>query len=127
MKVSQLKSLIKEAVREAIKEELGSLQTQEAAPIQEVAQHTPPPPPPKAPAKTGNAILDALNETKYSTTAEEYRTMFNGNSSMVYAPGLGMQSQAPAGPQPGIDLSQLDFAKKAGAIFKRSNELDKAK
>lgn len=127
MKVSQLKNLIKEAVKEAIQEELGNMQT-EAAPVQEVKEATPPPPPPVAPKKTGNAILDALNETKYTTTAEEYRTMFSGNSSMVQAPGLGMQSQAvPAGPQPGLDLSQLDFAQKAGAIFKKSNELDKAK
>lgn len=123
MKVSQLKNLIKEAVKEAIREELST----QKAPVQEVVQQTPPSPAPKAPEKTGNAILDALNETKYTTTAEEYRTMFSGNSSMVSAPGLGMQSQAPAGPQPGIDLSQLDFAQKAGAIFKKSQELDKAK
>lgn len=126
MKVSQLKSLIKEAVREAIREELSEMKAPQATPIQEVVQ-SPPPPAPKAPEKTGNAILDALNETKYTTTAEEYRTMFNGNSGMVQAPGLGMQSQTPTGPAPGIDLSQLDFAKKAGAIFKRSNELDRAK
>ena len=132
MKVSQLKNLIKEAVKEAIQEELGNMQT-EAAPVQEVKEATPPPPPPSAPKKTGNAMLDAINETKHSMTTEQYRSMINANSSMVSAPGLGMQSTAPnlgstpAGPQPGIDLSQLDFAKKAGAIFKKSNELDKAK
>ena len=126
MKVAQLKNLIKEAVKEAIQEELGSMQSQ-PAPVQEV-RRTPPPPAPKAPAKTGNPILDALNETKHNTSAEEYRNMINANSSMVQAPGLGMQSQAaPTGPMPGIDLSQLDFAKKAGAIFQKSNEIDKNK
>lgn len=123
MKVSQLKTLIKEAVREAIQEELGSMQ--QAAPVQEVKKATPPPPPPAAPTKTGNSLLDALNETKHTFTTDEYRTMVNANSSMVSAPGLGMQS--PSGPQPGLDLSQLDFTKNAGAIFKKSNELDKAK
>jgi len=121
MKVSQLKTLIKEAVKEAIQEELGSMQ--QSAPIQEVKAATPPPP--LAPIKTGNSLLDALNETKHTLTTDEYRTMVNANSSMVSAPGLGMQSQA--GPQPGLDLSQLDFTKNAGAIFKKSNELDKAK
>ena len=126
MKVSQLKNLIKEAVKEAIQEELGSMQT--AAPVQEVKNITPPPPPPVAPKKTGNPILDALNETKYNTSTEEFRTMINANSSMVQAPGLGMQAQGmPSGPQPGLDLSQLDFTKNAGAIFKKANELDKAK
>ena len=126
MKVSQLKNLIKEAVKEAIQEELGTMQT--ASPVQEVKKATPPPPPPVAPSKTGNPMLDAINETKYSMTTDEYRTMVSANSSMVQAPGLGMQSHAaPSGPQPGLDLSQLDFAKNAGAIFKKSNELDKAK
>ena len=126
MKVSQLKTLIKEAVKEAIQEELGSMQ--QAAPVQEVKKATPPPPAPAAPTKTGNSLLDAINETKHSMTTEEYRTMVNANSSMVQAPGLGMQPQGmPSGPQPGLDLSQLDFTKNAGAIFKKSNELDKAK
>jgi hypothetical protein len=121
MKVSQLKTLIKEAVKEAIQEELGSMQ--QPAPVQEVKVTTLPPPP--APIKTGNSLLDALNETKHTFTTDEYRTMVNANSSMVSAPGLGMQS--PAGPQPGLDISQLDFTKNAGAIFKKSNELDKVK
>ena len=126
MKVSQLKNLIKEAVKEAIQEELGSMQSQ-AAPVQEVKAPTPPPPPP-APKRTGNSLLDAINETKYSMSSEDYKTIVSANSSMVQAPGMGMQSQAmPSGPQPGLDLSQLDFAKKAGAIFQKSNELDKAK
>ena len=125
MKVSQLKSLIKEAVKEAIQEELGNMKSQPEQPIQETKQV---PPPPKAPKKTGNPFTDILNETKHSMSTEEYRTMVNANSSMVSAPGLGMQSNAPVGgAQPGLDLSQLDFAKKAGAIFQKSNEIDKAK
>lgn len=120
MKTSQLKSLIKEAVREAIREELGATQSQQSAPVQE-AVITPPVPVPAA--KTGNALLDALNETKHSLSSDEYKNIINANSSMVSAPGLGMQSNAPSGPMPGLDLSQLDFTKKAGAIYKKSNEL----
>lgn len=116
MKVSQLKTLIKEAVKEAIQEELGSMQ--QAAPVQEVKRA----PAPAMPTKTGNAMQDILNETRANMTQEEYRTMINADSSMAQG-GLRMQ----AGPQPGLDLSQLDFAKNAGAIFKKANELDKAK
>ena len=49
-------------------------------------------------------------------------------SSMVSAPGLGMESMMEdnfARPEVGIDLSQLDFVKNAGAIYKASVEKDK--
>lgn len=118
MKTSQLKHLIKEAVREAIREELGA--TQQQTPVQEAVVN---PPMPTPAAKTGNALLDALNETKHTLSSDEYKNLINANSSMVSAPGLGMQSNTPSGPMPGLDLSQLDFTKKAGAIFKKSNEI----
>lgn len=118
MKTSQLKHLIKEAVREAIREELGA--TQQQTPVQEAVVN---PPKPTPAAKTGNALLDALNETKHTLSSDEYKNLINANSSMVSAPGLGMQSNTPSGPMPGLDLSQLDFTKKAGAIFKKSNEI----
>ena len=123
MKVSQLKSLIKEAVKEAIAEELKHIAPAPAAPsnstLQEALVSKTPPPAPKA---TGNPILDAMNMTKHNMTNEDYRSVINADSSMVTG---GAMSQA--GPTPGLDLSQLDFAKKAGAIYKKSNELDKNK
>ena len=118
MKASQFKTLIKEAVREAIQEELGSMQ--QPSNVQE-AKATPAPAP-VLHKKTGNAMQDILNETRANMTSDEYRTVMNANSSMV---GSGAIPQA--GPQPGLDLSQLDFAKKAGAIYQKSNELDKNK
>lgn len=123
MKVSQLKSLIKEAVKEALTEELKEIVSSSTAKPSSTLQEalvtkTPPP----APQATGNAILDAMNATKHNMTNEDYRTIVNANSSMV--PGGAMPQ---AGPTPGLDLSQLDFAKKAGAIYQKSNEIDKAK
>lgn len=125
MKVNQLKTLIKEAVKEAIKEELGALKPQQATPVQETKISTPPPRKPIP--KTGDPIQDILNETKASMTSEDYRTVISGNSSMVSAGSTGMPQSVGGASQVGLDLSQLDFTKKAGAIFQKSNELDKKK
>tara|TARA_R110000782_G_scaffold243944_1_gene330711 strand:+ start:458 stop:838 length:381 start_codon:yes stop_codon:yes gene_type:complete len=126
MKVNQLKTLIKEAVKEAIREELTQVSEAPAAPVQEVAKSTPPPPI-SPPIKTGDPIQDILNETKASMTSEDYRTVISGNSSMVSAGGTGLPQSAGGASQVGLDLSQLSFTKKAGAIYKKSNELDKNK
>ena len=47
------------------------------------------------------------------------------NFASMMASSMGMNETA--GPLPGIDLSQLDFVKKAGSIYKKSIELDKQK
>jgi hypothetical protein len=40
----------------------------------------------------------------------------------------GFTGQTPnMGQQPGLDLSQLDFTKRAGAIYKRSEEMKPSK
>jgi len=80
---------------------------------------------------TGNRTLDEmLQMTKNNMTSEEYRNVINGTSDMVSRPNFAssMASQmGMTGPAPGIDISQLDFVKKAGAVLKKSNELDKQK
>jgi len=121
MKASQFKQLIKEAVREVLKEELSS-----AAPaIQERVQQSNVP-------STGIATLDAmLNETKASMNSEDYRNVINMSSQD--AQGFGMmkpQSSDPThvgqalstAPKVGLDISQLDFVKKASAVYNKAVE-----
>jgi len=133
MKASDFKNIIKEAVREAIKEELSQMQQ----PIQEQA--------PTAGYKpTGNAMLDALNETKSSMTSEDYRNIggdfradmaqnFNRAAFMPQGRAIKPTSDDPqavaaavaAAPKQGLDLSQLGFINKAAAIVNTSNKKDK--
>ena len=79
------------------------------------------------PIPTGDPIADLMNETKYSMTQGEYQSMISATSDMVQAPGLGMNpiEQFRQGPEPGLDISQFDFIKKAGAVYKASQEKDK--
>lgn len=131
MKLELLKKLIKEAVSEAVREELGKILSEDAKPVQTLA-HTPTKyenykPVVARPIPTGDPIADLMNETKYSMTQGDYQSIISATSDMVQAPGLGMNpiEQFKQGPEPGLDISQFDFVKKAGAIYKASNEKDK--
>lgn len=134
MKVELFKKLIKEAVREVVLEELPSLlsenfsQTKTPAPIaQQVTKYENYKPTVARSVKTGDPIMDILNETRASMTQESYRDLISATSDMVQAPGLGMNTidNLPSGPSPGLDLSNLSFVKNAGAVFKASVEKDK--
>lgn len=121
MKAAQFKQLIKEAVREVLKEELSSV----TPAIQERVQQSNLP-------STGIATLDAmLNETKASMNSEDYRNVINMSSQD--AQGFGMmkpQSSDPThvgqalstAPKVGLDISQLDFVKKASAVYNKAVE-----
>jgi hypothetical protein len=131
MKLDLLKKLIKEAVKEAVREELETILSEDTKPVQtprqtvtKYAEHKPVV---ARPVPTGNPIADLMNETKYSMTQGEYQSMVSATSDMVQAPGLGMNpiEGFRSGPEPGLDISQFDFIKKAGAILQASNEKDK--
>ena len=149
MKLDLLRKLIKEAVKEAVREELETILSEgansakvptemvhefrEAKPT--ITKYEEYKPVMAKPIPTGDPIADLMNETKYSMTQGEYRSLVSATSDMVSAPGLGMQStgldslaveqQFRPGPEPGLDISQFDFVKKAGAILKASNEKDR--
>lgn len=133
MKLDVFKKLIKEAVREAVREELAAVLSEDKTPtktqVQEVTKYENYKPPVTNPVRTGDPIMDILNETRASMTQETYKDLISATSDMVQAPGLGMNSveSFQAGPAPGLDLSTLSFAKNAGAIFKASVEKDKAR
>ena len=67
--------------------------------------------------------------TQQSMTREDFRNVTGGSMQ----PGMesinfntnSVPFSAPAGPQPGLDISQLDFVNKAAAVYNKSVEKDK--
>jgi hypothetical protein len=130
MKVEVFKKLIKEAVREAVREELAIVLSEDRIPVktqvQQVTKYENYKPVVSKPVPTGDPIMDMLNETRATMTQEEYRDMSSMTSNMV-GPSMNPIQHFNPGPEPGIDLSTLDFVKNAGAIYKASVEKDKAR
>ena len=160
MKLDQLRKIIREEVRAAVKEELQEVMN-EAVKVASTPTGLQPAPQagetswsaPKKPSKQELAemmglpdlkpkttnlkfddpIQEMLNQTKNNMSGEDAKNVMSFDSSMVQKPNfasmmasnMGMNENA--GPLPGIDLSQLDFVKKAGSIYKKSIELDKQK
>ena len=146
MKLDQLRKIIREEVRSAVKEELQDV-------MNEAVKAASAPNTMAAPAKTiqveaqtltnpgkGKASLDEmLQMTKNNMTNEEYKTIFSGNANNAMggvpqvngtprqkvANSLANQMQMNTGA--GIDISQLDFVKKAGAVLQASELKDKQK
>ena len=140
MKLDQLRKIIREEVKAAVKEELQEMLTEavrvasqpDAKPnvqkfepqtkIQEV--HT---------AKSSDPIAEMINQTKATMNNEEYRNVISGTSDMVQKPNFAEMMASNMGmvdsgrPAPGLDISQFDFVKKAGAVYKASVEKDKQK
>ena len=66
-------------------------------------------------------------------TAEEHGNLNSGMVNMVKKPNFASTMASNMGisessrPMPGLDISQFDFVKKAGDVYKKSIEKDKAK
>ena len=142
MKLDQLRKIIREEVKAAVKEELQDMLTEAVrvasqpatstgvqkfeapAKMQEIQKPTP---------SSSDPIMEMLNQTKASMTNEEYKQVFNGTSDMVQKPNFASMMASNMGmvdsgrPAPGLDISQFDFVKKAGAVYKASVEKDKQK
>ena len=140
MKLDQLRKIIREEVKAAVKEELQEMLTEavrvasqpDAKPnvqkfesqtkIQEVQT-----------AKSSDPIAEMINQTKASMNNDEYRNVISGTSDMVQKPNFAEMMASNMGmvdssrPAPGLDISQFDFVKKAGAVYKASVEKDKQK
>lgn len=145
MKLDQLRKIIREEVRAAVKEELQEVMN-EAVKIASTpnVENTNKYKPvvqkdlsrtwSKGEMNSGTVPLEEmLNQTKASMTNEEYRNIYTGTSDMVQKPNFAsmmasdMGMTQPKGPMPGLDISQFDFVKKAGAVYKASIEKDKLK
>ena len=148
MKLNQLRKIIREEVKAAVKEELQDMLTEAvrvaSQPADKQTTYT---------HNTGNpttnvakpvqveklnstptdSITEMLNQTKASMTNEEYKNVFTGNSDMVQKPNFAEMMASNMGmvdsgrPAPGLDISQFDFVKKAGEVYKASLEKDKQK
>jgi hypothetical protein len=140
MKLDQLRKIIREEVKAAVKEELQEMLTEavrvasqpDAKPnvqkfesptkIQEVQT-----------SKSSDPIMEMINQTKASMNNDEYRNVVSGTSDMVQKPNFAEMMASNMGlvdsgrPAPGLDISQFDFVKKAGAVYKASVEKDKQK
>ena len=112
MKAAEFKNLIKEAVREVVREELQSFTKTSLNTVVPTASTAPTKPTSTSP------LMEMVNQTRASMTSEDYRSIGNFSSANVTGANFG-------GPQPGLDLSALSFVKNAGAILKASNEKDK--
>ena len=139
MKLDQLRKIIREEVRDAVKSELQEVMNEaikiaSTPNIKKITESKPIEIEKKSSEfNTGKTSLDEmLQMTKKSMTNEEYKNVFTGTSEMVTgmpntATSMVSQMGMNAGRQPGIDLNNLDFVKKAGKIFQASEQIDAAK
>jgi hypothetical protein len=144
MKVDVLRKLIREEVRAAIKEELSEVLTEAvkiaSAPVKETKSNDFKPVTQKDIKRTWSTgkmnsgtvpLEEMLQQTAQQMTSEDAKhiagagqvTKPNFASSMASQMGMTESS----GPMPGIDISQLDFVKKAKAVLDLSNEKDQNK
>lgn len=130
MKVDLLKKIIKEAVKEAVKEELTELLNS-----QEVTQEKPTVFSTPKNEVVKDPIMSMLESTRATMTNEDFKNVMNADSSMAQGFPQMMNSisgnptmrNLPSGPQPGIDISNLDFVKKASSIYNLSVKKDQEK
>ena len=126
MKVDQLKNIIKEAVREAVREEIKEILTEAVNTASTPAKSTVTKSGniPTAKNPSGDPIMEMLNMTQQSMTRDDFKNVMGGQMQ----PGMNemnfTSNSIPSGPQPGIDISQLDFVGKAAAVYNKSLEKD---
>ena len=139
MKLDQLRKIIREEVRAAVKEELQDVMNEAvkyaSQPTPNVQKFNDYAPVQKGQEKrwsTGkSATLDEmLNATRAEMTGEDAKHIMGGSG--VQKPNFAsmMSNQMVRennGPMPGIDISKLDFVSKAKAVYDASNKKDKAK
>ena len=131
MKAEQLKNIIKQAVREAVREEIKDILTEAVSSASQPTKQPVHKPVQKQTPKSGDPIMEMLNMTQQSMTREDFKNFTGGQAQ----PGMNeikftsnsLTSPIPSGPQPGIDISQLDFVGKAAAIYNKSIEKDKSR
>ncbi len=139
MKLDQLRKIIREEVKAAVKEELQDMLNEavRVASQPQVKEVTVPQTKlvdiKKPTPSSTDPIMEMLNQTKATMTSEEFRNVYSGTSDMVQKPNFAsmmasnMGMTQTAGPQPGLDISQFDFVKKAGDVYKKSVQKDKEK
>ena len=148
MKLDQLRKIIREEVRSAVKEELQEVMNEAvkaasgpntlATPYKTIQVETQKPSPTN-PVMGKTSLDEMLQMTRNNMTNEEYKTIFSGNAQnamggVAQVNGTPRQNvanslatQMQMSPGAGIDISKLDFVKKAGAVLQASELKDKQK
>jgi hypothetical protein len=140
MKLEQLRQIIREEVRAAVKEELQDMLNEAVRvasqpQVKHVTQYESyKPVEVKNPKPTfTDPIMEMLNQTKASMTESEYKNIYTGTSDIVQKPNFASMMASnmgmieSKGAQPGLDISQFDFVKKAALVYNKSVQKDKEK
>lgn len=125
MKVQVFKNLIKEAVREVLKEELASLFSRETLSSSFSSKPFNNDVSIQAEGSTPKSLNEVLNLTRQEMTSNDFKNLMNSTGPVVQAPGLETeysynQSINENTHNVGIDLSSLDFLNKAKAIYNQT-------
>jgi len=144
MKLDQLRQIIREEVRSAVKDELADVLT-EAVAIASKPQQTYAPAPVKqkdlsrtwSTGKMNTATVpleEMLSSTANSMTSDEYRNItgasgpsMGGIPKMATSMASQMGMTESTGPLPGLDLSKLPFVNKAKQVLDAAYKKDKQK
>ena len=132
MKLDQLRKIIREEVRAAVKEELQEVMNEAvkiaSTPTKQVSNTFTPVPKgqPKKWSKGTSATLDEmLNQTARSMSSDEARNFGSGQTPKPnFASSMGKQMGMTenTGPMPGLDITKLDFVKKAKDVLDLANK-----
>ena len=135
MKLDQLRKVIREEVRAAVKEELQDMLNEAvkyaSTPAPQQMQEVPKGQPKKWSTGKSATLDEMLQATRAEMTSEDFRSI--GGTQEVPKPNFAtslasqMGMSEPKGPMPGIDITQLDFVGKAKSIFDASKKKDKAR
>ena len=135
MKTSELKLIIKKAVKEAVREELKDILVEAVSiasePDIDLIKESPSIEEAKIPQTNfqfsqPTSLEEALQQTRSSMSSEEFKNIVGEN----FSPGQDTfkMTSYDVGPSlntnVGLDVSNLDFVKKAAAIYNKSLEKD---
>lgn len=132
MKLDQLRKIIREEVRAAVKEELQDVMNEAvkyaSTPTTQHLTQVPKNQPKKWSFGTSATLDEMLQATKAEMTGKEAANIIGGTG--VHKPNFAsmMSNQMVRenqGPMPGIDITKLDFVSKAKSILDAANKKDK--
>lgn len=129
MKVQLLKNLIKEAVREVLKEELKEILLETRSSSSTVVEpssmkdYSVFPSVVKIDTDSSyspyTSLQDVLNETKQSMTRSDYSNIIGENKKVSTSEPFSLINESS---NVGLDISNLDFVKKAAAVYNLSTQ-----
>lgn len=134
MKLDQLRKIIREEVRAAVKEELQEMLTEAvkvaSTPTKQVSQtyaEVPKGQPKKWSVGKSATLDEMLNATKADMTGEDATNFISSgvqkpNFASMMSTQMTMENK---GPMPGIDITKLDFVGKAKAVLDASMKKSK--